>query len=1349
MAVKDFITISDAKQTVEKAVAEKPTLQELTTVESPGRPTPSSMLESGERERKKVRRSGKRKFEKSEETRITEPEKNSILIITEKPQAAQKIAFALGKAMKYSEHGVSYYEISSDGEKIVIASAVGHLFNLTYKEGQKGWPIFELEWTPSYKRSQSAFTKRYFDLLKKLARKAKEVVVASVDYEEITPIIEKDEFKLIKIGEMVDSILEGKRKENEILVSSFDEEGNLRWNKLKKAIKHEINENLYELSLEYGRKIKLTSSHSVFVLENKKIKTIKTSDLKEGDKILCPSILPAIEESPGEINILKILKNDTKRDIYVVGKDIAQIIKKRTINSQRRDSYLNKPRIILTVEAQQKLRNERLQKKISTVKMAESLGVSQSIVSFWERGIKNPTEQNLLAYLKMLDMPNDFINNEQYCKKTKPSFMNVLLNNYITQYKEYSNLARATLSLDELLKEEIEKIKEGKIYGSKNRRNALPIKINISKDLMRLLGYYLAEGDINNDYRTRFSLGLVGYGHESKIIEEIKSFCGKYNLSNHYYLHNRIKHQIITVDNTVLAHLIKSLFYLENDRYEKRIPRIIFNLSSELKKEFLRAYFLGDGSLSKRSICFNTSSEKIATDLSYLLLQLGILAGISRSVHKTSKGGEIMWHVTISNTKDLKRTEEIWEDHYKSKILKLSSRNRKDRENFGNLTTLKIKKIKKINSSTEYVYDLSVQGENFIAGLGGVCCHNTDYDIEGEVIGWNVLRFICQRESAKRMKFSTLTADELKKAFDSPLPELDWGNAYAGETRHYIDWLYGINLSRALMSSLKKNGSFKIMSIGRVQGPALKIIIEREREIQNFKSVPYWQVFAVCKDLELKHPKDIFDKSVLEIFKEIKEGIAETKKSEESIAPPHPFDLTTLQREAYRLYKINPSETLSIAQKLYLDGLISYPRTSSQKIPFSIEPKKILKALEKRFPEAKLATRDKPVEGKKSDPAHPSIYPSGEFADLSGREEKLYSLIVKRFIAAFSPDAKTANKKIILNAINKEGKMITYYETDKKLGEENNLQKQLDEDEEETLEKGSDSGKKNNVEKSNRERTQKEIPITFAASGLTVLEKGWTSFYPIKLEEQTLPDLNGKVKIDKIKVEEKETMPPPRYTPASLVSLLEKRGLGTKSTRSMIVDTLFDRGYLDGRSIQATPLGLKLIESLEKYSPIIIDESLTRQLEEEMEKIREAKTDFQKRESEILEKAKRLISDIAKEFKSKELEIGKELMRGIEHQRNEQIKNNTLMLCPLCKQGDLRILYSKKTRRYFVACSKYPDCRQTYSLPPNALIKKAETQCPADLFPKLLAIRKGKRPWEFCFNPQCPIETQKRTEWEK
>ena len=140
---------------------------------------------------------------------------------------------------------------------------------------------------------------------------------------------------------------------------------------------------------------------------------------------------------------------------------------------------------------------------------------------------------------------------------------------------------------------------------------------------------------------------------------------------------------------------------------------------------------------------------------------------------------------------------------------------------------------------------------------------------------------------------------------------------------------------------------------------------------------------------------------------------------------------------------------------------------------------------------------------------------------------------------------------------------------------------------------------------------------------------------------------------------------------------------------------------------------------------------------------------LEKDEQKVIDKAKRLITDISKEFKAKEDDIAKALGQGLKEYRQAQQEANALQLCPTCKKGNLRIMYNKMSRRYFVSCSAYPACRQTYSLPPNALIKKAEDKlCEFDQFPKLLAIRKAKRPWEFCFNPDCKIEKEKREAWE-
>ncbi len=576
----------------------------------------------------------------------------------------------------------------------------------------------------------------------------------------------------------------------------------------------------------------------------------------------------------------------------------------------------------------------------------------------------------------------------------------------------------------------------------------------------------------------------------------------------------------------------------------------------------------------------------------------------------------------------------------------------------------------------------------------------TDYDIEGEVIGMNIVRFICNQPDAERMKFSTLTADEINDAYENRSKTLDWKQGIAGETRHYLDWIYGINLSRAIMDAIKQAGSFRLMSIGRVQGPALNIIVKKEREIQKFKPERYWDIFLEISDgkniAEVKYIKDVTKQDELKKFEGLKdqEGFANTEKTQQRITPPTPFDLTTLQTESYKFHGITPSKTLEIAQRLYLAGVISYPRTSSQKLPKEIGYDKIIKRLSEKFSFTKFITKKIPVEGKKTDPAHPSIYPTGEFHSLEGEDGKLYSLIVKRFISCFCDDALLDNKKINVSI-------------NAKTGEE----------------------------------------LKFNTKGMAINKKGWMEVYPSVFKEKEIPDLNGKIIVKKVKIEEKYTQPPHRYTPASIVSELEKRNLGTKATRSSIVETLYNRNYVKEKSIEATSLGISLISSLEVNCPIIIDEQLTRNIENEMDSLRESKNPLEK-EKKILEETKTIIYKIGEQFQKNKLKIGKDLIAATSKLWEDEKKQNEIVICPVCKEGKLTIKYGKKFSRYFVACNKYPECKTTFSLPPNALIKTTDKTCNLCGWPMLMSIKKGKRPWIFCFNPNCESRKERNNKTE-
>lgn len=563
-----------------------------------------------------------------------------------------------------------------------------------------------------------------------------------------------------------------------------------------------------------------------------------------------------------------------------------------------------------------------------------------------------------------------------------------------------------------------------------------------------------------------------------------------------------------------------------------------------------------------------------------------------------------------------------------------------------------------------------------------------DYDIEGETIGVNIIKNACRQKDASRMKFSTLTKQDIVKAYESKSNTLDWGQAKSGLVRHKLDWYYGVNISRALMSALKKVGMWNILSAGRVQGPALKVIVDREKEIKRFKPEPYWQIelLGTVKDGDLSawHVDDkIFKRKRAEEIMQAVEGrpavVESVKRKEYFQSPPVPFDLTTLQTESYRCFKISPKETLDIAQNLYVDGLISYPRTSSQQLPPSIGYKNIMEQLADHDTYAVMASRLlkgklQPNNGKKTDPAHPAIYPTGvNPKKIDGKKEKVYDLVVRRFLATFADPAVRERLEIIIDVNNEK----------------------------------------------------------FLAKGSRTVKPEWHEFYKyVRLKEDVLPDAKRgeAVKVNDIILHDKETSPPKRYTQASIIKELENKNLGTKATRAGIVDTLYQRNYVVNDPIEATELGIKTLSVLEKYVPEIVDEELTRQFELEMEGIQEGKN----QPEEVTEKAKKFLTKVLTRFKKKEKEVGEALQKATQDTRQELTE---LGRCNKC-EGDLVI--RKGRFGMFVACNNYPDCKNTFTLPGNALVKPAKKECGQCGMPLVTIIRKAKRPQEVCISPDCP-----------
>ncbi len=560
----------------------------------------------------------------------------------------------------------------------------------------------------------------------------------------------------------------------------------------------------------------------------------------------------------------------------------------------------------------------------------------------------------------------------------------------------------------------------------------------------------------------------------------------------------------------------------------------------------------------------------------------------------------------------------------------------------------------------------------------------TDYDIEGSVIAYSILKNVYGVSDAERMKFSTLTKDELKDSFEKRNKHIDKGHINAGLLRHVTDYFWGVNSSRALMNAIKSAGRFKLLSIGRVQGPTLKILNDRELEIKSFKPKKYYELSFEYNGFKAMHPKRINSKAkAQDLFKKVntkKATVSQINKSQQTIQPPEPFNLTTLQTTAHRVFGFTPAITLNLAQTLYEKGLISYPRTSSQKLPKQIGYDEILRKLSKigdytKFCKQLLDKKElNPKQGKKEDSAHPAIYPTGQRAKISEKEHKLYDLITRRFIACFNDNALKELLKLVFDV---DG-------------------------------------------------------VLFDMTGHSILEKGFLECYGKYYggEDKAIPPLakGQEIKPDKYENEEKETKPPTRYSQASIISKMDAIDLGTKATRTNILKTLYDRDYILDASIQVTELGSAVVDVLNKYAPNLISIELTSEMEKNMNKVElgELKKD------EVLEKSKLILKNILNSFDKNAETIGKELLSAVKD-------DSILGTCPSCNSG-LRILYSRRTRKRFVGCTGYPNCTRGYPLPQSGLIKNLRKECSECKSPTILVIRKQKRPWKLCINPECPTK---------
>jgi DNA topoisomerase-1 len=565
----------------------------------------------------------------------------------------------------------------------------------------------------------------------------------------------------------------------------------------------------------------------------------------------------------------------------------------------------------------------------------------------------------------------------------------------------------------------------------------------------------------------------------------------------------------------------------------------------------------------------------------------------------------------------------------------------------------------------------------------------TDFDREGELIGWEcleILRAVHPTIEVRRARYSALTRDEIERSFRE-LHDVDHALAEAAESRQEIDLVWGALLTRYLSLTAGQRGS-SFLSAGRVQTPTLALLVARDQEIKEFVPEPFWTLEATGEargeSFTVAHEHGVFrDREEAErVFSRVKgatEGnVLEFRQEEVRRRPPVPFSTTLFVGEATRL-GVTAAGAMRIAEDLYTQGLISYPRTDNTVYPRGLG----LRTLVERFRESPFREEAEYIlvqptfratRGRSETTDHPPIYPTGvvDPKKLKPDHAKIYELVVRRFLATVSPDC-TGIARFAKLAIRSE---------------------------------------------------------PFEGKGYRVTDPGWYRVYPYQHpEEVALPELSvgETVPIRDVRLREDRTQPPRRFSQGSLIQEMERLGLGTKSTRHEILQKLLDRHYVQARLLEPTSTGIAVTEALQAHAPLVTLPDMTHRLENDMGLVAESK----KAKSDVLEESRDMLRTVLDVLRQNAENIRETLTTALDRQR-------FVGPCPKCGAA-LRLLRSPRGARWVQCVNNPQSCTMSFSLPPAGFVEPApEFLCAICQTPRLKITFRGQRPQLYCLNPECP-----------